>query len=447
MNEVKSTTLELTINPNYVKGWGAWEAIRELIQNALDSHDNGYPMEISRGSGEKKTIRIANEGCVLERKTLLLGMTDKDGGSNSRGKFGEGYKLAFLVLCRLGIPVQVRTGAEMWTPFLEKSANFGEELLKVKIRPQPKFEEKVEIQVHGLSDGSWDNIQSRLLDVPGVPASKCDSKIEVGYRKDKILMDPAHRGLLFSKGLYIGLLPGTYSYGYDLANIEVDRDRKMADAWSLRSALKELYITALSEKKLGAGDVYGLLQMECAEAQLLGASYEYGYSDSFSEAMAAQFTAQYGEAVPVATQAEVVEAGHLGLNAVVVPEAIRKIVSKTTGNLEKKKVERALEARSIVSMLDLLIEEKTVLDWAVSQVRRALPEFDTKIEIVEFFSDSVLGSHSENKIRLARRLLQSKVETVSTLVHEIAHAGGVADGTQAHMKAIQHLFARIVAAE
>ena len=447
MNEVKSTTLELTINPGYVKGWGAWEAIRELIQNALDSHDNGHEMEITRGTGEKKTIRITNTGCVLERKTLLLGMTDKDGGTNARGKFGEGYKLAFLVLCRLGIPVQVRTGSEMWTPFLERSANFGEELLKVKIRPQPKFENKVEIQVHGIADEDWSRIQQRLLDIPGVPSSECHDKIQVGWRKDKILLSSEYTGKLFCKGLFVGLLPGSYRYGYDLSDIELDRDRKMAEAWSLRGALKNVFSQAMSEGLIEPSKVYTLLGSDSAEAQMLGTSYEYGYSDSFSEAMAKQFAAQYGDAIPVASQAEVVEAGHLGLNAVIVPESLRKVVTKTTGNLEKKKVDRALEAREVISMLDLSIEEKNTLDWAVSQLRRAIPDFDTRVEIVNFFSDNVLGCHSENRIRLARRLLSSRVETISTLVHEVAHAGGVADGTQAHMNAIQNIFARIVAAE
>ena len=120
----------------------------------MDEHDNGHPMSITRGGGAAQTIYIRNEGTALSRSTLLLGSTSKgDGGS--RGKFGEGYKLAFLVLCRLGVQVQVRTGSEIWTPYIEKSDTFGSDLLKVKIRPASKHEEKVEIQVHNIPDETW----------------------------------------------------------------------------------------------------------------------------------------------------------------------------------------------------------------------------------------------------------------------------------------------------
>jgi hypothetical protein len=448
MNEVKSTTLELTINPNYVKGWGLWEAVRELIQNALDSHDNGHEMEISRGSGEKKTIRITNNGTVLERKTLLLGMTDKDGsGSSARGKFGEGYKLAFLVLCRMGVSVQVRTGAEMWTPFLETSAHFGEELLKVKIRPQPKYEEKVEIQIHGISDEVWETVQSRLIDVPGIPSSKRDDNIVVGYRRDKILTSENHRGKLFCKGLYVGVLPGTYLYGYDLSGVELDRDRKMADQYSLRVSLRELYYAVFKENAFKPSEIYRLLDSECAEADLISSAYEYGSPDALTEAMAKEFVSLHGDAIPVATEAEVTEASHLGINAVIAPKGVRTLVSKSVGNLEKKKVERGHEARTIVSELDLTVEERDVLNWAIAKVKLGVPDFNTRVEVVEFFSPSINGTHSANGIRIARRRLLSKVETISTLVHEVAHAGGLADGSHAHMHAIQLIFARIVAGE
>ena len=96
MNELKSTTLELTINTGYVSSWDLWSACREILQNALDAHDQGYKMTIMRGKGANPTVYIKNEGVSLDRKALLLGTTSKDGGG-FRGKFGEGLKLALLV--------------------------------------------------------------------------------------------------------------------------------------------------------------------------------------------------------------------------------------------------------------------------------------------------------------------------------------------------------------
>ena len=38
---------EITISPNYVSNWGVKEAIREILQNAIDAETNGYEKEIN----------------------------------------------------------------------------------------------------------------------------------------------------------------------------------------------------------------------------------------------------------------------------------------------------------------------------------------------------------------------------------------------------------------
>ena len=53
------TTLELTLNPEYVRDWDNWEAIRELLQNALDADDKGYPISISYITNTKSPQLIA----------------------------------------------------------------------------------------------------------------------------------------------------------------------------------------------------------------------------------------------------------------------------------------------------------------------------------------------------------------------------------------------------
>ena len=39
-------TYELPISPNYVGNWGIKEAIREILQNAIDSDKCGHPKQI-----------------------------------------------------------------------------------------------------------------------------------------------------------------------------------------------------------------------------------------------------------------------------------------------------------------------------------------------------------------------------------------------------------------
>ena len=76
MSRAARTTLELSLNPNYVKTWGAWEAIRELLQNAQDADDMGHSATVEYITNTKlPMLRITTDGITINRDTLLLGTT------------------------------------------------------------------------------------------------------------------------------------------------------------------------------------------------------------------------------------------------------------------------------------------------------------------------------------------------------------------------------------
>lgn len=96
--------IKYPISANYMAHWGLREAIRELLQNAIDS--GAYTLEYMEG-----VLCISNEITIpvtIDNLTLL-GETTKHSG-DTIGKFGEGFKLALLVLARAYIPHQVRIG-------------------------------------------------------------------------------------------------------------------------------------------------------------------------------------------------------------------------------------------------------------------------------------------------------------------------------------------------
>jgi len=91
--------------------WGEWEAIRDIVQNALDEceyYTCGYDDEgfYIRDSG--KGIAVAD---------FLLG-PPKLKPDYTRGRFGEGMKIAALALIRMGYPVRVETvGRQIWVGY------------------------------------------------------------------------------------------------------------------------------------------------------------------------------------------------------------------------------------------------------------------------------------------------------------------------------------------
>lgn len=55
---------ELPLSPNYVCNWGVKEAIRELLQNAIDGEHCGHKKSI-RYNEEERVLYIINENTKL----------------------------------------------------------------------------------------------------------------------------------------------------------------------------------------------------------------------------------------------------------------------------------------------------------------------------------------------------------------------------------------------
>lgn len=114
---------ELSMVSDYVKTWDYKDAIREIVQNALDqSKDDTDNYDISYEQSDHSLI-ISTKTGVLERKSMLLGNSTKRDDDSTIGKFGEGYKLALLVLSRDGKNVIIENAGagEIWTPSIVKS--------------------------------------------------------------------------------------------------------------------------------------------------------------------------------------------------------------------------------------------------------------------------------------------------------------------------------------
>lgn len=442
-------TIELTVSPSYVKDWGVWEGVRELLQNALDAHDNAHDMSVLRSKTE---ILISNEGVTLDRSALLLGTTSKGDGS-ARGKFGEGLKLAFLALCRLGIVVQVKTGNEIWTPFIEASTTFGKDLLKVKISTSQRFRDGIDIRILGVKDEDWAKIEQNLVDIPGLTNTATMDKIPV--RGSKILTGDKYKGKVFARGLFVCEMDRNAVFGYDLFNIALDRDRKMADPISMRYGLHDLFLHAFQDGAMSAEQVYQVVSEMNFEAKCLGDYYFSWGSDGLSKAVAKVFQTKHGEdALPISSMAESMEAEHLGLRGVPVMGSLKQMIEAEIGDFKQRKLRQESSPKKIYGWGDLDEEERLKLTWASSIIDSILTgavlglpltgSVMSKVEIVDFHG-SPYGTYDPETgtIRIARKVLKDKVELMATLVHEIAHRKGL-DGSVSHERQIEKLFAILV---
>ncbi|MDP3061798.1 MAG: hypothetical protein Q8O40_01100, partial [Chloroflexota bacterium] len=104
----------LTIGPTatWRTEWGEWEAIRDIVQNALDE------TEAYSWGRDAQGLWIRDTGKGIAVENFLLGPPVLK-SAHARGRFGEGMKIAALALLRKGYRVKVETaGREVWLVFL-----------------------------------------------------------------------------------------------------------------------------------------------------------------------------------------------------------------------------------------------------------------------------------------------------------------------------------------
>lgn len=203
--------LEYPIDKNYVADWGIWEAVREFLQNAMDTKD--MYTEYKDGA-----FIIENSG-YLGRETLLFGKSIKSEGS--RGQFGEGMKLAMLVLARMGRGMVVYNGAgEIWTPCFRESENFaGEEIFCIKVDKNSTGGDGVRVEID-VTPGEMCMIRGKWL-----------PDAEYGILEGK------RKGVIYVGGLFICTLQGfEYAYNFKPGEITLNRDRDIPSMYDVQGA-------------------------------------------------------------------------------------------------------------------------------------------------------------------------------------------------------------------
>jgi len=201
------------ITANYVSDWGLREALREIVQNALDAGD----MQIGRHNGDDNHWVISNQGS-FDREVLLLGNSIKSDGAI--GKYGEGMKLAMLVLARLGIAHYVEAGGVSYRGAFDLSA-FKEPTFTI-YEGQSVASERVEFHIHH-------NINDIVHDIY--------KDIDHGICEEG----------LYVNGLYVSDLPG-FRYGYNMPNslVNLDRDRRTVDTAVVKAYAATLILAEMT---------------------------------------------------------------------------------------------------------------------------------------------------------------------------------------------------------
>lgn len=297
---------ELSISTNYVSKWGRWEAVRELLQNAYDQRDRDsdciVTFEYTNG-----VLLIGTSTGKLEPKTLLLGETDKAGEPGLRGKFGEGYKLALLVLCRLGHKVLIANGGDFWTPAIERSETFGTDVLTIHSDPG-ESKPGVRVVINGITLEQWQEISKNVW-----RTARRD--------KDEVILIPEEKGRIYVGGLFVCHMNLDHGYSFRVETVVLDRDRGMVNEFDITLETSRLW----------------LANKESAYSLLLRESPDIRYADSIYDQPAAvkqvydTFVEKHGRlTIPVSTQEEVQRAQAAGVKWTLIPKILLSLLKRVT---------------------------------------------------------------------------------------------------------------------
>jgi len=432
--------IELTIKTDYLPSWGVWEGIRELVQNAKDAETEFGATMTVRHRADTNTLVIENDGTILPHEALLLGFTSKAGRSDQIGKFGEGLKLGILALVRKGAKIKIRSGSEVWVPRIVRSDKFNADVLAFDILKNREEKNRVQVEIVGINKEGWDLIKGKFL---FLTKTKDAHVCKTAYN-GTILTGPEHQGSVFVRGIHV-YKNAELRYGYDLTEVDIDRDRKMIDPASLRWRLTSLWRSAVNEHPEMTPEYVRLLDDQAADLDGLDSYTAKQLSEDVRAKITEKFLARHGaNALPVTNMAQSAEIEHLGMTGIVVPNSLRAVLEAQLGDVESNKKKLAFLPKHTYSWSDLSSAERESLTSAIALVNAQASVTLAEVDVVDFRVENVDGLFSGGRVSIARRLLVDARETLSTLVHEVAHHAG-ADGEKAHVMRIENIWSGIVA--
>lgn len=272
---------ELPLARDYVSRWGVTEAARELLQNAIDSP---APFEVSQSGS---VLTITSRGVRLEPSTLVLGRTSKADDASSIGQFGEGYKLALLVLCREAKKVSVISGKTHWAPEFRVSGQFGIETLHIVESRGEEFFDGVRFRIYGLTGDEQAAIQASCLLMQPQYADT------IMTPHGDIL--PNLPGKLFVGGLYVCDTHLNYGYNLNAGEVELERDRQAVVNWDLRYKTKNVWLSTMQYDRIAE-----MVEKDMPDVNLL----EYSAPDIVKEACYRLFVKTHPDTVIAKNQKE-----------------------------------------------------------------------------------------------------------------------------------------------
>lgn len=320
---------ELTLTPNYVSDWTFNDAIRELIQNGTDQEildkENKFSIDYDY---KTKTLHLTNTKSKLKINTLLLGRSSKSDNEDTVGQFGEGYKIAALVLNRLGKTFTIFNNErnEVWTSRFKNSEKWLEKILAFYVEKSPTPNGGLVIEVGNVTANEYGSLCETWIGF----YDDLD-KIETTY--GDILLDEEMSNKIFVNGLSVGCSEDM-EYGYDFKPkyIKLERDRKTCDSWNAGDITSKMMAEAVLNEKISFEVVRDMISRNTDDVYHLEFNRYLDGTKDIEKKLIETFDRQNPTpfSIPVETQEDINLVKVYGGNPVVVPSKVASLLKTET---------------------------------------------------------------------------------------------------------------------
>lgn len=310
---------DLGMSLSYCPDWGVVESVREFFQNARDAEVVNPENKMYFGyDNDTQTLYIGNKDGNLTTNTLLLGMSNKRTNEDTIGKHGEGYKVATVVLTRLGKKVSIynRKARETWRAKVIHSRRYQADVVVYDIEKDFIFKKLPNVdlvfEVQGITEDEYNNIVKSNLYLQDI--SEADY---VKSTKGRVLTNKEQSGRLYVGGLFVTTSRrAKLGYDFEPSQVQLDRDRGFIDNLDLQFLCGKTLSETKNEKLIAsAKDEWD------GEYIRLFASRVRDDVKNICEAEYTQFKKEHGEtAIPVTSTERFNKLKANGYNAVMVTD-------------------------------------------------------------------------------------------------------------------------------
>lgn len=433
--------IKYPVKSTYVREWTVRMAIRELIANGLDAKkEHGSSFHWTFNSSTSK-LTLVNLNIKLQKDALYFGGSEKATQAHLIGRYGEGLKLALLVLLRAGreegspMRVKIFNNSEIWTPCWSTMSGVEGEFLAVEIKNSKTHSNDLRVVIEGVTKGLWDEVRTDFIELMAVPPAWSG---EAGA----LYTQPELQGRVYVQGVYCST-DHNLRYGYNLkAPLDTGRDRKSPGVQELRKEIAKVLLERRSDllakvdgRTLAATEYFDLLSTGKGEAQALEV---VDIPSELQDDLVKEFKRRFGEEAVPASNYEMEDWRHIGRVPVNLSASLQTAMYGAFPSLWEAKMaftREVLEEHTLESLTDT---ERQVYNQVSTLLSLVTQGKLAPIKVVTFRDSKTRGLWMDNVSHLSRKVLANLGDALVTAIHEEAHRFG-GDGTQAHVRRMESL--------